>query len=173
MNYIMNAGYIPPEHWVNDKNVGGGRIIGEACHIVDLFRYFVGTRVKDFIIKPIDEMTKDAPGSANANILIKYEDGSIGNITYTSLGDKAYPKEKCFVFSGQIVIEIDDYRNMKICSDNKCHMIKFGGMQKGFKEEYEAIADAIVNGKDFPIPIEEILETSGVLLQEEKDSSGD
>ncbi len=54
MNYIMNAGYIPPEHWVNDKNVGGGRIIGEACHIVDLFRYFVGTRVKDFIIKPIE-----------------------------------------------------------------------------------------------------------------------
>ena len=173
MNYIMNAGYIPPEHWVNDKNVGGGRIIGEACHIVDLFRYFVGTRVKDFIIKPIDEMTKDAPGSANANILIKYEDGSIGNITYTSLGDKAYPKEKCFVFSGQTVIEIDDYRNMKVCSYDKCHMIKFKGMQKGFKEEYEAIADAIVNEKDFPIPIEEILETSGVLLQEEKDSSGD
>ena len=167
MNYVMNAGYIPPEHWVNDIKVGGGRIIGEACHIVDLFRYFAGSNVKNVIINSIDEKSKEAPSTANANITIKYEDGSIGNITYTSMGDKSYSKEKCFVFSEQSVIEIDDYKSMTVCSDNKCKKIKFNGMQKGFREEYEALADAMVEGKDSPIPIDEILETSAVLLQEE------
>ncbi|MCK4545173.1 bi-domain-containing oxidoreductase, partial [candidate division WOR-3 bacterium] len=165
INYIMNAGYVPSEHWVNDIEIGGGRVIGEACHIVDLFRYLIGSPVSEKNISPISYSNKENTPNANANISIKYEDGSVGNILYTSMGDKAYPKEKCLIFNSQMIIEMNNYKSISIYRDNKCNTIKYRGIQKGFKEEYIALAKSFINGEEFPIPVAEIIETSGILLK--------
>jgi predicted dehydrogenase len=165
INYIMNAGYIPKEHWINDPEIGGGRIIGEGCHIVDLFKYLTDSPVKSVQRTNISSSSSEIDPNANSNITLTYEDGSIANLVYTSIGGKAFPKETCFIFNQNIVIKLDNYKSITICNNNKCKTIKYKGIQKGFKEEFIALRDSIKEGKEFPIPITDLIETTRLLLK--------
>jgi len=129
----MNAGYIPLNHWANTEE-GGGRIIGEACHIFDLLNYFTEADVKSISVDRINPKTRHFSSQDNAVVTLKYNDGSICTLTYTALGNNQYPKEFCQIyFDGKILI-IDDYKKLE-CFGMKALKLETSEQNKGQYEE--------------------------------------
>ena len=151
INYIMNAGYIPLDSWVHTYE-GGGRNIGEACHIYDLFNFFTDAKMNSVIAHSIKPATEFYSAQDNFAATISYEDGSICNLIYTAMGNSSYPKEKMEIFFDGKTIVLDDYKELvgygvevaKVSS--KCS-------EKGQLEEIKAFADALKTGEQMPIPL--------------------
>jgi predicted dehydrogenase/threonine dehydrogenase-like Zn-dependent dehydrogenase len=120
INYTMNAGFIPGEHWVHSE-VGGGRNIGEACHIYDLFNFFTDSEVKSINAAGINPRTKQYNSNDNFIATLKYEDGSLCNLVYTALGSVDFPKEQMEIYFDNKILFMDDYKSLKI----------FGSKEKG------------------------------------------
>ena len=143
--YIANAGYIPNDHWTQDEAFGGGRIIGEACHFVDVIQYLDGSKLLDLKVTFAEN---DAyPKRDNALIAMKFSSGSIANIIYTSMGSKKYPKEQLRVFSNGMVAELDNYISLCFYGKTKKKQLKLK-QDKGFENEYRHIAE-VLNEKTF------------------------
>jgi predicted dehydrogenase len=151
LNYRMNAGYIPLDHWVHGED-GGGRNIGEACHIYDLFTYLTGAKAAKIEAAPIKPTTGYYSASDNFTAILSFDDGSVATLTYSALGSKDYPKEKLEVFLDGGVIVLDDYRELS-ASGIRIPGIKSKAPDKGQKEELEAFAHAIQMGGEWPIPM--------------------
>ena len=107
----VNAGHIPKDHWTQDPKIGGGRIIGEACHHIDLVRYFVGKK----IIKVTTESAEESGSSVKdrSTINLKFEDGSLGTILYLSNGAPNFPKERIEIFTEGKILQLDNFKKMK------------------------------------------------------------
>lgn len=142
-DYIVNAGYIPEDHWTQDERAGGGRIIGEACHFVDVIQFLDGSKLKNLDIKYAGNA--GYPKKDNALLTLEFESGAIANITYTSMGSKKYPKEQLRVFSSGSVIEMNNYIRLDVYGNSKMSKTEWK-QDKGFKEEYQYIAD-VLRGK--------------------------
>ena len=104
----VNAGAIAPEHWTQDGEAGGGRVIGEACHFIDLLRFLAGSRIASHQVTRMDSQTGDSVA-----ISLKFEDGSIGTVHYLANGSKAFPKERLEVFAAGRVLQLDNFRKLK------------------------------------------------------------
>ncbi|MCG8992289.1 bi-domain-containing oxidoreductase [Laribacter hongkongensis] len=171
VNYRMNAGYIPLNHWVHGPE-GGGRNIGEACHIYDLFNSLVGTAQIEVVnAYSIIPSSKQWMRNDNFVATLKYADGSICTLTYTALGDKSYPKERMEVFADGKVLTMDDYKSVTV------HGGKHKGwssavMQKGQLEELEALSATLLKGSAWPISLEEQLRASYISLEVENQITG-
>lgn len=139
-DYIANAGYIPESHWTQDEKMGGGRIIGEACHFVDVIQYLDGSRLKDLSITYADNSAY--PKKDSAFLTLTFESGAIANIVYTAMGSKKYPKEQLRVFSSGTVAELSNYLNLDFYGNTKKTQSKLK-QDKGFIREYQYIADVI------------------------------
>ena len=151
LNYRMNAGHIPSGHWVHGPT-GGGRNIGEACHIYDLFTYLTGSRIVDVSAKSIQPTTDYYRADDNFVATLTFECGSVANLTYSALGDSSYPKERMDVFCDGQVFELDDYQTLTIHSaTTEKHILKLA--DKGHMEELSAFAQAINIGSEWPIPL--------------------
>lgn len=151
INIRINAGDLPFDHWVNDREIGGGRIIGEACHFIDLAMYIAGS--KPTVVNAVE--MKDPLGLQNTlTINIKYENGSIANISYFSNGNKKLPKENIEVFCGEISFIINDFKYMTVY-DKSVKKIRFKGQDKGHAQEMKDFLKAIKHGYSCPIPFEE------------------
>lgn len=159
-DYIANAGYIPPDHWTQDERKGGGRIIGEAVHFIDTLQYLDGTEIEDMQVSFADN--KAYPQRDNALISIRFRSGAIGNIIYTSMGSKKYPKEQLRVFSNGSVYELDNYISLRKYGSNKKNDIKLK-QDKGIKDEYQYIY-RILNGKTENDGIIQVISAQRVLL---------
>ncbi len=109
----MNAGDIPSHHWVHDINVGGGRLIGEACHFIDLLRFIVGAKIVDHQTVALGQSWKSAASEDCVNITLQFEDGSVGVIHYLANGNKSISKERLEVFSAGRVLHMDNFRRLK------------------------------------------------------------
>jgi predicted dehydrogenase len=154
VDYRMNAGHIPLDHWVHGPE-GGGRNIGEACHIYDVFDALVG----DVEVDSVSGRAIRADGTrlaANDNFAatISYADGSVCTLTYTALGHRSHPKERMEVFADNRVLSLEDYKSLS-ATDGRGW--RGGTQQKGHLEELEALADALQNGAPWPITLEEQL----------------
>jgi len=161
MVMTVNAGEIPLDHWTQDSKVGGGRIIGEACHFIDLLRYLADSPIVSY-----DKTVMDSKAGDTLTINLKFEDGSIGTVHYFANGSKMFPKERVEVFCDGKVMQLDNFRALK----------GFGFPKKGFKNmrlwkqdkgqcgEVKAFFDAIKEGKKSPIAFEEIVEVMRVTL---------
>lgn len=160
VNYTMNAGYIPLDHWTQGKE-GGGRIIGEGCHILDLFTFFTDSKAESVSINRITPKTENVTGSDNCVYTIKYEDGSICNLIYTGQGNKSYRKEYCEVFCDGNVFVIDDYKKL-VAYGCKTKNIESSVSEKGQYEELLAYYDAVRNGDGYPIPLWQLEQTSRI-----------
>lgn len=136
-DYIVNAGFIPTTHWTQDEKVGGGRIIGEACHFIDTIQFLDESSIKSLEIKFADN--DSYPCKDNALINIKFESGAIANIIYTSMGSKKYPKEQLRVFSNGTVCELDNYVRLLKYGNIKKTKIKLK-QNKGIDHEYKYIS---------------------------------
>ena len=153
----MNAGFIPPEMWVHDLEVGGGRIIGEACHFIDLCSYLAGSRVKAVCMNAMGENPEE--NTDNATILLKYENGTNAVINYFANGSKAYQKERVEVFSQERVFILDNWRKLTGYGA-KGFSKKSGSMDKGQETEFGLLADRLKNGGESLIPFESIINTT-------------
>ncbi|QRY24863.1 bi-domain-containing oxidoreductase [Halobacterium sp. BOL4-2] len=147
--YRVNAGSVPSDHWTIDPEEGGGRIVGEVCHFVDLLRFFSESAPQEvYTIGPA--VPEKSPTQQNIQSIIEFEDGSTGTITYTTLGDDSKSKESIEVFYGDQVHSIDDFKTGR-----------FGmGKSKGFENEFQEFARTIQNGTQAPIPMRDIVEIS-------------
>jgi predicted dehydrogenase/threonine dehydrogenase-like Zn-dependent dehydrogenase len=150
----VNAGMLPTGHWVNDPQTGGGRIIGEACHFIDLACYLAGSKATDV---SAFSMKTSANTDDTLNISLKFENGSIANISYFSNGNKKLEKEFIEIFSNQTVIRINDFKSIEIISSEKTSKKKFGKQDKGHQKEIELFTKSIREGLASPIPFQEII----------------
>jgi predicted dehydrogenase/threonine dehydrogenase-like Zn-dependent dehydrogenase len=151
LNYRMNAGYIPLEHWVHTEE-GGGRNIGEACHIYDLFTYFTDSKVIKVTAHAITPKTNHYSRHDNFVATMHFEDGSVATLTYTALGSNKYPKEQMEVYVDGKVLVMNDYKSLSIVgTDSKG--IQSKTMDKGQKQELEMFAQAIQQGGEWAIPL--------------------
>jgi polar amino acid transport system substrate-binding protein len=160
MSYRVNAGAVPPDHWVHDPQQGGGRIIGEVCHFVDLLGLFAGSKPKTVFARGTDEPRKSPLTCDNLNVTIEFEDGSVGSIVYTSAGDGAYPKERVEVFGEGSVGVIDNFQKTTLFKDGKRSSYRHRGSSKGHREELEAFIEALQSGQPMPISYQELTHTT-------------
>ena len=160
-DYIVNAGEIPADHWTQDEEVGGGRIIGEACHMVDVIMALDGSVLEDLRLT-----FADAPGCPckdNALISMRMASGAIANIVYTSMGSKKYPKEQLRVFSSGNVYEVDNYIGLARYSNTRKSSPKLR-QDKGFKNEY-AFMLRVLAGEESNTAIEDAFAGHRALLE--------
>ena len=153
VSFRFNAGDIPADHWTQDDVEGGGRIIGEACHAIDLATYLTGS----IPIRVFAESVVGDSGTISDDqcfITIRHANGSISNIGYVSSGDKAFPKERIEVIGGGRVGVIDDFKTVTTCRGGKQSSVK-DKMDKGHASEIKSWANAIKNN-NWLIPFEEI-----------------
>jgi predicted dehydrogenase/threonine dehydrogenase-like Zn-dependent dehydrogenase len=159
MNVIatMNAGNIPANVWVHDMQVGGGRIIGEACHFIDLITYFTGSKVKAVCMNAMGINPDD--NTDNASILLKYENGSAGVINYFSNGSKAYSKERVEVYSQDRTAIIDNFRQTTGYGFKGFTKLKTS-LDKGHKAQFMELIKRVKAGGTPLIPFDEIINTT-------------
>ena len=166
VNYRMNAGYIPADSWVHGPE-GGGRNIGEACHIYDLFAaltHSTPVAVQAQAIRPGGPRWRC---DDNFVATIRYADGSVCTLTYTALGDKSYPKERMEVFADGMVISLDDFKSVSVAG-RKARGWSARSAQKGQYEELCALADAIGGKSTWPISLQSQIATTRVSFEVER-----
>jgi predicted dehydrogenase/threonine dehydrogenase-like Zn-dependent dehydrogenase len=153
----MNAGFIPVDFWVHDPESGGGRIIGEACHFIDLCSYFAGSRVTAVCMNAMgvnpDEMTD------NASILLRYENGSNAVINYFANGSKAYAKERIEVFSQQRVLVMDNWRKLTGYGFRNFKSMS-SAQDKGHSNQFRLFVERVLQGGEPLIPFGDIVNTT-------------
>ena len=148
LDYRMNAGYLPPGHWVFGTE-GGGRNLGEACHIYDLFTCLTGARVTGIKVSAIAPATAYYRRDDNFSVSLTFEDGSIGNLIYTALGAADHAKERLEIFTDGKVITLDDYRTVSIAGGSG-RPLRTRTAEKGQREELDAFARAVQTGGPWP-----------------------
>jgi predicted dehydrogenase/threonine dehydrogenase-like Zn-dependent dehydrogenase len=159
MNVIatMNAGNIPANVWVHDMLVGGGRIIGEACHFIDLITYLTGSKVKAVCMNSMGINPEE--NTDNATILLKYENGSTGVINYFSNGSKSYSKERVEVYSQDRTLIMDNFRKTEGFGFKGFSKLKTK-LDKGHKNQFHKLISQTKKGGEALIPFEEIVNTT-------------
>jgi predicted dehydrogenase/threonine dehydrogenase-like Zn-dependent dehydrogenase len=166
ISYRVNAGMIPRESWIQGDE-GGGRIIGECCHFVDLMQFLTGA-------DPIGVYAVQHPdGPDTLSAVIRFSDGSIGSLNYFANGDRSLPKERIEAFAGSRTAVLDDFRSLELRQDGKQRTIRKSGQDKGFDAEIGAFLNAIQTGGPMPISLEsQILTTRATFAIEESMRTG-
>ncbi len=154
-SFIMtvNAGKIPLDHWTQDPEVGGGRIIGEACHFIDLLRFLSGTRIINSNLMKLNSGVGDT-----VSIQLAFGEGSIGTIHYFANGNKAFPKERLEVFTAQKILQLDNFKTLKGYGWKNFKKMRLWRQDKGHEAEIKAFVGAVKHGRPSPINFEEIKE---------------
>lgn len=149
VNIRVNAGFIPKDHWTQIPEIGGGRIVGEMCHFIDLMQYFTGSEPVKVFAESIDTGNEKQTSEDNIAVVVKFANGSVGNLTYLANGDKSLPKEYIEVFGAGKVGIIKDFREGALHEGNKIKKLSSHG--KGHKEEVYSFLDHLKEGLDAPI----------------------
>lgn len=158
INIRVNAGFIPKDHWTQIPEIGAGRVIGEMCHFIDLMQFFTNSEPVKVYADCIQSNNTKLKTDDNIAIIIKFKDGSIGNLIYVANGDKALPKEHIEIFNAGKVVVINDFHNGTLYSNNKSRSLKSSG--KGHQQEVQAFLNALNNGEDAPINFRSICLTT-------------
>jgi predicted dehydrogenase/threonine dehydrogenase-like Zn-dependent dehydrogenase len=161
IRYRMNAGYIPLDHWVHEN---GGRIVGEACHIIDLMNFFTESEIESISYESLEPQTNHYSASDNKSIVLKYRDGSVATIEYFSTGSKSLPKEYMEIHYDQKSIIMEDYKSLKGYNVN-LKEINSTTSQKGHLEELHELYNALTNtDAGWPIAFWDMIQTTKVSL---------
>jgi predicted dehydrogenase/threonine dehydrogenase-like Zn-dependent dehydrogenase len=162
---VMNAGAIPANHWTQDPSTGGGRIVGEACHFVDLMRFLAGASIVSFQARRMG----DAPGLTviedKAVITLGFADGSLGTIHYLANGAATFPKERIEVFCAGRVLHLDNFRKLKGFGWPGFRRMSHWRQDKGQNACVTAFLNAVSDGSAAPIPATEIFEVARICIQ--------
>jgi predicted dehydrogenase/threonine dehydrogenase-like Zn-dependent dehydrogenase len=156
----VNAGAIPADHWTQDQEAGGGRIIGEACHFIDLLRFLAGVHLTYW-----HKLSMDSPTQDTVSFQLGFADGSVGTVHYFANGSKAFPKERLEVFAAGRVLQLDNYRKLTGYGWPGFNKMNLWRQDKGQKACAKAFVQAIEGRAPVPIPFDEILEVSRVSIE--------
>lgn len=160
INCRVNAGYVPRDSWVHDPQQGGGRVIGEVCHFVDLIQYLSDSLPESVYAKCISGNNEAMPDEDNLAITLKLRNGSIGSIIYVANGHKSYPREKIEIFGNGSVAVIDNFKSMSFTGTGKRKKMKKLGLDMGHKNELSAFISCVRNGEPMPVDFNEYVLTT-------------
>ena len=155
MNMTVNAGFIPLDNWVQDPERGGGRIIGEACHFIDLMSYVAEGKVE--AVSAFDVTGDTSICSDKMSIILRFADGSIGTVNYFANGSRSYPKETLEIFSDGRVIRMENYKLTKGYGFKGFKKYKTLRQDKGHRREIQSFINTVVQGSESLIPFEQIV----------------
>lgn len=158
MNYRVNAGTIPTNHWIQDIEVGGGRVVGEVCHFIDTASCVVGCHVTEVQASCVATDNRAQVAEDSVSITLKYQDGSLASILYVAYGTPELPKERCELFASESVGILEDYRSSR-CFGKLGKRKLTGKQSKGFSEEIQAFLTGIHSGV-MPISMESLVNTT-------------
>jgi len=156
----VNAGAVPPTHWTQDREAGGGRIAGEACHFVDLLRFLVGAPITGFEATCVGTGTGEPVRDDKAAITLRFGDGSVGTIVYAANGHKSFPKERLDVFAAGRVLQLDNFRTLSGYGWPGFSRMKLWRQDKGQRACVLAFVRALQDGTSAPIPADELFEVT-------------
>jgi predicted dehydrogenase/threonine dehydrogenase-like Zn-dependent dehydrogenase len=159
--YRVNAGVIPLDSWIQDPEVGGGRIVGEVCHFVDACSFLAGSEPVSVFAGCVRKEDRSVPDEDNVCIQIRFANGSIASINYFAYGDRGLPKEYIEVFCGNTAMQMTDFRELVMYTGGKKERVKNANQDKGFVNEFAAFRDGVRDGVP-PIPFQSLCATSRV-----------
>lgn len=158
VNIRVNAGLIPKGHWIQDPEIGGGRIIGEVCHFIDLMQFFTGAEPVSVFAESIRTGNTSVTTSDNFSAVIRFSDGSVGNLVYLANGDSGLPKERIEVSGGMTSAVINDFRDGSLYRNGKTTKLNSSG--KGHKEEVQKFIESVKKGDESPISFRSVCLTT-------------
>jgi predicted dehydrogenase/threonine dehydrogenase-like Zn-dependent dehydrogenase len=156
MQYRINAGYLPPDHWVNDREQGGGRILGEVCHFVDLLMFLAASPIVEVEARAIG--TSARYSGDNVVISLRFASGSEGTISYMANGDRSFSKERIEIFGGGRTALLEDFRLLELASSGRKETIRSRWRRdKGHRAEWAAFVESLKQGTPSPISLEDLV----------------
>ena len=176
IDYQMNAGYLPKDHWTQTE-IGGGRNIGEVCHIYDLFTFFVESEVEKINAFSITPGNKKYLKNDNFVASLKFKDGSICNLIYTAMGTNDYPKEQMKIYFDGKIILLDDYKDLKVFGIKNFsllttyYLLLTKRQDKGHLNEIQQFGKSMNNGSGYPIPLWQLIQATKISFEVEKQIS--
>jgi predicted dehydrogenase/threonine dehydrogenase-like Zn-dependent dehydrogenase len=166
INYTMNAGFIPLDHWTQTEE-GGGRNLGEACHIYDLFTYLIDSQTTSIKARSISTHSSKYSDRDNFIATIKFSDGSLANLTYTAMGSNKYPKERLEIFYEGKVVIMNDYKQLTVAG-LKGNDFSTSSVDKGHKNMLESFGEVIQSGGEWPIPFWQQVQATEIAINVEE-----
>ncbi len=160
VNYRMNAGFIPRDSWIQTGE-GGGRNIGEACHLYDLFTFLTGAEAVEVSAQAIRPRTEQYLKNDNFSATVSFADGSVCNLIYTAIGSRDIPKELMDIYVDGKILQLNDYRNLKVFGSS-AKGVETSTVQKGQLEELKEFAKAVREGDGYPIPLWQMVQTTKI-----------
>lgn len=158
VTYRINAGEIPKESWIQ-QDEGGGRILGEVCHFVDYLQFLTG-------VEPTEVFAyRSSAGADTLSVVVKFSDGSVGNINYFATGDRSFPKERIEVYGGGRTAVLDDFRQLEMWRDGKHKTSRRMSQDKGFDQELAAFVESVRGGMAMPIDWRNLVVTTLATLR--------
>jgi predicted dehydrogenase/threonine dehydrogenase-like Zn-dependent dehydrogenase len=162
INYRVNAGRLPRTHWLQDPRDGGGRIVGEVCHFIDLMQYLTGSLTTRVYAESIATRNAEIVAEDNVFITLRFADGSNGAIAYLAEGDKTLPKERIEIFGEGKTFILDDFRTTTTYRNGREETTKLRQQDKGQPEEVRATCAVVLEGRDAPIALDDLATTTRV-----------
>lgn len=167
LHYRINAGYLPPEHWVNDHEQGGGRILGEVCHFIDLLIFLAGSPVVEVGTRSLN--TSARYSGDNVVLALRFAGGSEGTISYLANGDRSFSKERIEIFGGGSTAVLEDFRRLDLVRNGRTQTVRSLLRQdKGHRAEWAAFVDSVRMGRETPIRLEDIVSSTLATLRAEE-----
>lgn len=165
LSLLMNAGAVPPDHWTQDAQMGGGRILGEACHLIDLARFLAGAGIVKASASAMRAGSGVAGAPDTAQISLDFEDGSIASIQYYANGHRSFPKERVEVFASGRILQLENFRVLRGFGWPGFRVFRTWRQDKGHAACVKAFLTAVASGGPSPIPADEIFEVSRVAIE--------
>ncbi len=165
MIFTVNAGMIPSDNWIQDAEIGGGRIIGEGCHFIDLLRFLAGSPITSFKASMIGNIPGVLVPDDKMTVTLEFADGSIGTVHYFANGHKSFPKERLEVFSAGQILQLDNFRKLRGYGWSGFKNMNLRRQDKGINACTAAFINAVSNGDPSPIPFDELIEETRVNIE--------
>jgi predicted dehydrogenase len=161
----VNAGEIPPDHWTQDSDIGGGRIIGEGCHFIDLLRFLTGSAIERVQAMTVGDVPSVAVVEDKMTLTMSFADGSMGTVHYFANGDKSFAKERLEVFCGGGILQLDNFRKLNGYGWTGFKSSKLWSQDKGNAACMKAFVRAVEEGRPSPIGFDELVEVTRASFQ--------
>jgi predicted dehydrogenase/threonine dehydrogenase-like Zn-dependent dehydrogenase len=170
VSYRMNAGFLPPGHWTHGPE-GGGRNIGEACHIYDLFNYLVGGEAREVHASAVNSRAGTWRADDNFVATLRFPDGSVASLLYTAMGSRDHPKEEMELYVDGLVLQMRDFKSLQVRGAGRRNW-SAQAPQKGQFEELRALAEALRGGREWPIPLSQQLNATRISFDVQRQICG-
>jgi predicted dehydrogenase len=160
MILTVNAGQVPVDHWTRNPEVGGGRLVGEACHFIDLLRHLADCPITGF-----ERSSLPSQKDETFTLQLSFADGSIGSLHYFANGERSFPKERLEIFAGGRVLQLDNFRSLRAYGWPGFRRMTLRRQDKGHKACAAAFVRAVESGGPAPIAFEELREVSRITIE--------